>query len=368
MRITEIAIYSHNLPVANGPYVMSHGEFSDVDTTLVKITTDTGLVGWGETCPIGPVYQPHHATGARAALEAMAPGLIGEDPSEIKKLHRRMDSLLAGHRYAKAAIDIAAYDLTGKHFGVSVAQLLGGAAVDRVPSYYALSVGEPDVIAQTAAERVAQGYPRLQMKVGARPVELDIETVRKVYEKVGNRVKLAVDANRSLNSRDLLRLSRECQDVPVIIEQPTNTIEEIARVRPMLHHAVYMDEAADSLSTVMRVIGDGLVDGFGMKVTRLGGIQPMTAFRDVCEAVNLPHTVDDAWGGDIINAACVQVGATVNPKNLEAVWIAEPYLAEHYDELNPVKVIDGHIKVPTGPGLGVVPDEAKFAAPLAVIG
>lgn len=368
MRITEISVYSHNLPVSNGPYVMSHGKFSDVDTTLVKITTDTGLVGWGETCPIGPVYQAHHAEGARAAIMAMAPGLIGADPTEIKKLHRRMDALLGGHHYAKAAIDIAAYDVTGKHLGLRVADLIGGAVVDRVPSYYALSVGDPDAIAEQAAERVAQGYPRLQMKVGNRPVELDIETVRKVHEKVGNKAKLAVDANRSLNSRDLLRLSRECLDVPVIIEQPCNTIEEIARVRPMLHHAVFLDEAADSLATVMRAVGDGLVDGFGMKVTRIGGIQPMTTFRDLCEAVNLPHTVDDAWGGDIINAACVQVGATVSPKTLEAVWIAEPYLAEHYDDENPVKVVDGHISLPAGPGLGVVPDESKFGEAVAVIG
>lgn len=368
MRISEISIYSQNLPILNGPYRMSHGELSGADSTLVRIQTDSGLVGWGETCPIGPVYQPHHAEGARAALSALAPGLIGEDPTRIVNLHRRMDALLSGHRYAKAAIDIAAHDITGKHYGVRVADLLGGANTEQIPSYYALSVGSPDEVADQAAERAAEGYPRLQIKVGNRPVEIDIEVIRKVWERVGNTVRLAVDANRSLNSRDLLRLSRECLDVPIIIEQPCNTTEETARVRSMLHHAVYMDESTESLPAVMRIVGDNLADGFGMKITRIGGIRPMTVVRDICESMSLPHTVDDAWGGDIIAAACVQMGATVKPQLREGVWIAQPYLGSHYDPENGIKVVNGHIALPKGPGLGVVPEESLLNPPVASFG
>ncbi|MFP3463402.1 mandelate racemase/muconate lactonizing enzyme family protein [Arthrobacter globiformis] len=365
MRISEISVYSYNLPVANGPYRMSFGEIKDVDSTLVRITTDSGLVGWGETCPVGPVYQPHHAKGARAALMEMAPGLIGADPTNLLGLHRRMDSLLNGHGYAKAAIDIAAHDLTGKHYGVRVADLLGGVETERIPSYYALSVGEPDQVAAQAAERAAEGYPRLQLKVGNRPVEIDIEVIRKVWERVGNKVRLAVDANRSLTGRDALRLSLECPDIPFIIEQPCNTIEEIARVRPQLNHAVYLDEVTENLPTVLRVVGANLADGFGMKITRIGGIRPMTVVRDICETLSLPHTVDDAWGGDIIAAACAHVGATVRPHLNEGVWIAQPYIDGHFDPENGIKVVGGHIALPEGPGLGVTPDESVLGGPVA---
>ena len=297
MRITEIAIYQLDLPFLNGPYRMSCGEFKVVDSTLVRIKTDTGVVGWGETCPIGPVYQPHHAKGARAALMEMAPGLIGEDPTKIVKLHRRMNALLSGHQYAKGAIDIAAHDITARHFGVRVADLIGGAITERIPSYYALSAGATaDDAAEIAAEKVAQGWPRIQIKIGSRPVDVDIEVIRKVWERVGNKVRLAVDANRALNSRDLLRLSRECLDIPFIIEQPCNTIEDIARVRPMLQHAIYIDESTESLPVVMRIIGENLADGFGMKINRIGGIQPITVVRDICEALFLPHSVEDSWG------------------------------------------------------------------------
>ena len=313
MRIAEIHIYAYDLPVKNGPYTMAKAEVYSLDTTLVKIVADNGLVGWGETCPVGPTYAEAHAAGARAALAQMAPGLIGCECWPAT-LHRQMDAQLNGHNYAKAALDIALYDLLGKHLGVSVADLLGGAMADRVPSYYATGVGAPDDIARLAKEKLDEGYPRLQIKVGGRPVELDIETIRKVWEQIrGSGMRLAVDGNRGWTTRDALRVSRECPEIPFIMEQPCNTIEDLAKIRPQVSHGIYMDENSVDLNTVISAAGTGLVDGFGMKVTRIGGLQRMSTFRDICEVRNLPHTCDDSWGGDIIAAACVQMGATVRP-------------------------------------------------------
>lgn len=365
MKITEIHIYAHDLPVKDGPYRMASTEVWTLATTIVKMVTDSGHVGWGETCPVGPVYQPQHAAGARAALTELAPGLIGVDPTQILRLHHRMDSLLNGHGYAKAAFDIAAHDVTGKAWGVRVADLLGGAVTEMVPSYYASGVGEPDEIARIAADKMAEGYPRMQVKVGGRPVEVDIAVIRKVWEIIrGSGMRLAVDANRGLPTRDALRLSRECPDIPFIMEQPCNTIEEITAIRSQLHHAVYLDENATDLSTVMRAVGGGLCDGFGMKVTRIGGLRPMATFRDICEVRTLPHTCDDAWGGDIIAAACTHIGATVQPRLNEGVWLAAPYIEGNYDTQNGVRIEGGHIHLSQGPGLGVVPEDGIFGAPV----
>lgn len=365
MKISEIHIHSHDLPVKNGPYVMASGEVWSLKTTLVKLVADNGLVGWGETCPIGSTYAESHSGGAMAALVAMAPGLIGSEVWPVQ-LHRRMDGLLNGHNYARAAIDIAAHDLIGKKLGVSVSDLLGGALTDRVPSYYATGVGTPDDIARIAAEKVQEGYPRLQIKVGGRPVEADIETIRKVWEAIRDKgVRLAVDANRGWTTRDALRVSRECPDIPFIMEQPCNTIEDLRKIRPQVAHGIYMDENGISLNTVITAAGTGLVDGFGMKVTRIGGLHPMRAFRDICAARNLPHTCDDAWGGDIIAAACTHIGATVAPHLLEGVWLAAPYIEGNFDPDNGIRIEGGHIRLPTGPGLGVIPDESRLGAPIA---
>lgn len=363
MKITEIHIYAAPLPVLNGPYTMANAEVYALDSTLVKLVTDSGLIGWGETCPVGPTYQPHHALGARAALEQMANGLLGANPLQVTQLHRQMDSELNGHSYAKAAIDIAAHDVSGKHFGVRVCDLLGGAVTERVPSYYATGVGAPDDIARLAVEKKQQGFLRLQIKVGGRPVEQDIETVRKVWEVVGSNIKLAVDANRGWTTRDALQFTRECSDIPVVLEQPCNSIQEVAAIRSQCRHAIYLDESADSISTVMHAACYGLCDGFGMKVTRIGGLAPFKTFRELCEVRSLHHTCDDAWGGDIIAAACVHMGATIHQKLMEGVWIAAPYIENHYCE-NGISIQDGHIDLPQAPGLGVVPDESRLPDPL----
>ena len=363
MKITELHIYEVPLPVVNGPYTMANAKVYALDSTLVKLVTDTGLTGWGETCPVGPTYQPHHALGARAALQQMAPGLIGGNPLLITQLHRQMNNLLNGHSYAKAAIDIAAHDVAGKHYGVRVCDLLGGAVTERVPSYYATGVGAPDEIARIAAEKKKQGFVRLQVKVGGRPIEEDIATVRMVWEVTGPDIRLAVDANRGWTTRDALRFTRECSDIPVVLEQPCNTIEEVAAIRAQCRHAIYLDESADSINTVVQSVASGLCDGFGMKVTRIGGLAPFKTFREICEAKSLHHTCDDAWGGDIIAAACVHMGATVNSRLLEGVWIAAPYIENHYCE-NGIGIVQGHIDVPGAPGLGVMPDESTLPVPL----
>jgi len=368
MKITELHIYQKDLPVVGGPYTMARANVYALDTTIVKLITDTGLVGWGETCPIGPIYAEAHAEGARAALSAMGQGLIGQEIPHALAVHRAMNDLLNGHNYAKAALDIAVHDVLGKHCGLPVCDLLGGAVIERVPSYYATGVGAPDDIARLAKDKQAEGYPRLQIKVGGRDVAIDIETIRKVWEAVGPSMRLAVDGNRGWTTRDVLRVSRECLDIPFVMEQPCNTIEEIASIRAQVSHAIYLDENAVDLATVIRASGTGICDGFGMKVTRIGGLHPMSVFRDICAARSMPHTCDDSWGGDFIAAACTHIGATVEPHLCEGVWIAAPYIDGHYDTKNGLKIENGHIAVPSGPGLGVTPDEAVFGAPVASFG
>ena len=364
MKIQRITLFQHDLPVKGGPYRMANASVTHLDSTIVRVESDCGTVGWGETCPAGPTYAPSHSEGARAALTEMAPHLIGTDLDKLVLLNRNMDSLLNGHRYAKAAIDIAAYDAIGKKTGRSVADLLGGAITDRVPSYHATGLGEPDEIARIARDKADEGYPRLQIKISGRPVEIDIEVVRKVWEAVGNRVRLAVDGNRGMPTRDALLLSEACRDIPFVLEQPCDTLEEIAAIRAQLCHPVYLDEGATDLPTVIHAANGG-IDGFGMKVTRIGGLTPMTTFRDLCEARHLPHTVDDSWGGDIIAAACVQLGATVSPNNYEGTWLAQPYIEGHYDSTAGVAIEDGHIAVPSGPGLGITPEPAVFSRQVA---
>ncbi len=360
MRISEIHVYRKNLPVVDGPYTMSTMTLHAIDTTIVKLVTDSGLVGWGEVAPIGPLYQPQHALGARAAIAEMAPALIGESCLAPLLFCRRMDGLLNGHRYAKAALEIGVMDLLGKHLGVRVCDLIGGAERERLPGYYATGIGDPDEIARLARAKVDEGYPRIQVKAGGRDVAIDIAVVRKVHETIGGEAQLIVDPNRGMTGNQAIALSLACRDIPFALEQPCMTMDEMIAIRPQIAHPVLLDETVDSLSEVLRAIALNVCNGFGFKLTRMGGINAMATIRDICSARSLPHTCEDTWGGDIVFAAVLHVAATVEPRLLEAVWTSGSYIEESYDPENGIVVDQGHFDLPRDPGLGIRPDESRI--------
>lgn len=368
MKIKTIHIYQHALPIKGKPYTMARTTLTKLDTTIVEIVTNTGLVGFGETCPLGPAYQPQHARGARAAITEMAPHLLGQNPLHIRALNLIMDEVLAGHNYAKAAIDIALWDLAGKAYGARVCDLLGGALRERVPSYYAIGIETPKETARIAQEKQAEGYPRLQMKVGGRMIEEDIAAIRAVTAVLNSGTRLAIDANRGWTVRDTILVSQACRELPIIIEQPCDTYAENRSLRGRICHPLYLDERAEDLITITQAIHDQVADGFGLKTTRIGGLSAMRTIRDLCHAHNLPHTCDDAWGGDIIAAACLHMGATVTPHLSEGVWIAAPYIEKHYDPQNGIAIEEGWLRLPQAPGLGIQPEAGVWGQPVHSFG
>lgn len=368
MRIAEIHVFQKDLPIIGGPYTMSHSLLHAIDTTIVKMVSDTGIVGWGEVAPIGPVYQPQHGLGARAAIAEMAPGLIGADALSPLLFRRLMDGLLNSHNYAKSALDIAYLDGMGRHLGVPVATLLGGAAQERLPGYYAIGLLKPDEAAEIAAEKVAKGYPRIQLKAGGRDIAIDIENVRKVWERIGTSAQLIVDANRGLTASQALQLSLACADIPFTLEQPCNTMEEVMNIRAKIPHPIALDENTESVADVIRAIAMGVCDSFGFKISRFGGPSGTTTVRDICAARSMPHNVEDMWGGDIVFAGVIHLAATVEPRLMEGVWTSGDYIEEHYDPENGIRAEGGHFMLPKGPGLGISPDESRIGTLVASYG
>src|SRR5690606_37299147 len=108
MRIVRIAAYRVDLPLEEGSYAWSEGKaVTSFDSTILRIDTDAGITGWAEVCPLGPVYLPAYAAGARTGIAELAPQLIGQDPREIGRINRLMDYALKGHPYVKSPFDIA---------------------------------------------------------------------------------------------------------------------------------------------------------------------------------------------------------------------------------------------------------------------
>ncbi len=122
MKIARLFAHRVELPLHETTYKWSGGKSVTVfDSTIVGVETDTGLIGYGEVCPLGPFYLPAYAEGVRAGLRELGPHLLGEDPRQLVKLNRTMDAALKGHPYVKSGIDIACWDILGQASGLPVA-------------------------------------------------------------------------------------------------------------------------------------------------------------------------------------------------------------------------------------------------------
>ena len=364
MKIIQIDVFAKHLPMVSG-YNMSSSTVGDPDTTVVALRTDAKLTGWGEICPTGPLPQVEHAGSIRADLDLLGPALIGTDPLRIGLIHDVMAATMDGGQGARSAVDIACWDLLGKYHNERVCDLLGGARMDPVSTYHVVPIGSPDGSAQLAEQLQEQGHTKLQLKSGGRHIDEDIDAVHAVANVIRPGVDLFVDCNRGWTVGEAIQVSRACRDLKFDMEQPCATYAECATARTHLHHPLVLDESATDLATIARAISTGVADGFGMKLTRIGGISGMRAVRDLCEASNTPTSCDDSWGGDIIASACVHVGATLTPRLSRGAWISAPYQAGHYDEEYGPRIVSGMIAVPPGPGLGITIPEGLFGPPIA---
>ena len=237
MKISRISAYQVDLPIHEGSYKWSGGKSVAVfDSTVVKIETDQGVTGWGEVCPLGPVYLPSYARGARSGIAELAPDLIGLDPTQLGHLNWQMDKLLKGHPYVKSAIDVACWDILGQVAGQPVAHLLGGRFGDSVALYRAISQDAPEAMADNVAGYRAEGYRRFQLKVGGEADD-DIDRIRAVAGRLERGDVLVADANTGWLPHQAMRVVRAVKDVDVYIEQPCLSYEEWPLGAPPLRPA-----------------------------------------------------------------------------------------------------------------------------------
>ena len=180
MKITGIEVYQIDLPYAGGVYRLSGGRtYTTFDATIVRLVTDEGLEGWGESTPFGPNYIAAHARGVRAGIAEMAEAVTGLDPRHVDRVNEAMDHALAGHLHAKTAIDVACWDLFGKAVGMPVCGLLGGGTGARLPLIDSIHAGDPEDMRARVADTRARGYVGHSIKVGATPARSEERRVGK---------------------------------------------------------------------------------------------------------------------------------------------------------------------------------------------
>jgi cis-L-3-hydroxyproline dehydratase len=367
-RVTRIDLYSYELSYVGGEYVMSGGRvITKLASTVVRLSTEDGFVGYGETCPLGSNYLPAFAAGARAALTELAPGVLGLDAANPSLVAAAMNSLLLGHGYAKSAVDIACWDVLGKACDRPVCDLIGGRLGAAFPLYVAIPLGEPGEMRSHVERLRGEGIERFQLKLGGRPEE-DAARARAVAEVIGPRGVVSGDANGGWSLSDAITAARLMDGLPSFyLEQPCATFEECLRVRDHTSLPMILDETITDLQALLRAWEARALEGLNLKLSRVGGLTAARLIRDVAQELGLIVNVEDSWGGDLTTAAVSHLAASTEPASLKMVSFMNDWTNEHVAGYEP-RSVDGIGRAPAAPGLGIVVDEDALGAPFASFG
>ncbi|MFP6658515.1 MAG: cis-3-hydroxy-L-proline dehydratase [Pirellulales bacterium] len=366
MKIKRIAAYQVDLPLHEGSYKWSGGKSVTVfDSTIVQVETDTGFVGYGEVCPLGPFYLPAYAGGVRAGIQELAPHLMGEDPTQLARLNRTMDAALKGHPYVKSGIDIACWDILGQASSQPVCHLLGGRYGDEFVLYRAISQQSPDEMAKNVAGYRAEGYRRFQLKVGGDP-DTDIERIRAVADVLQSGDKLVADANTGWLMHEAARVVRRVADVDVYIEQPCPSYEECLSIRQRTDHPFVLDEVIDDMGVLLRAHADRAADVVNIKISKFGGLTKARQARDLCVSLGIAMTIEDSWGGDITTAAIAHLAHSTPTEFLFTATDFNSYVTVGTATGAPQRK-NGRLAASTEPGLGVAPRWEVLGKPVLEI-
>jgi L-alanine-DL-glutamate epimerase-like enolase superfamily enzyme len=366
MKISKISVWQVDLPLHEGDYKWSGGKSVETfDTTVVGVETDEGVTGYGEACPLGPVYLPSYAGGVRAGIRELGPSLLGENPLHLEKLNQHMDRAMKGHPYVKSPIDVACWDILGKVSGLPVSSLLGGAYGDDFVLYRAISQESPEDMAKKVGDYRAEGYRRFQLKVGGDP-DTDIERIRQTSAELKPGDKLVADANTGWLRHEAMRVVNAVRDIDVYIEQPCLRYEDCLSVRRNTNLPFVLDEVIDGVSEILRASNDLTMDVVNIKISKFGGLTRAKQARDLCISLGVAMTLEDTWGGDIVTAAISHLAHSTPTEYLFTATDFNSYVTQPLANGAPRR-IDGRMSSSKEAGLGIDPMMDVLGEPEFVI-
>ncbi len=349
------------------PYSLSGGRlhFERLDTTLVRIDTDEGIVGWGEGCPWGSTYLPAFALGVRAGIKELAPAVLGLDPRRTDVVYRAMDIALPGHPYVKSPIDMACWDIAAKAAHLPLCDLLGGRTEGRVRLHSSIPSGTPAEIMTEIDIARAEGYNFHSVKVGAN-VEADIERMRVIDAEMEPGEDLTFDVNRAWLPSEAITVLNATTNLRRVIEQPCKDLEQHLHVRRLVQQPLAIDESLRSLRDMLRIVETNACEVVGIKLGRVGGLTVAKRMRDICNEAGIRMNIEDTGGTALSATAAVHLAQATPEPLRRATWLCFDHLTRN-PIIGGVKCEDGSTVAPHEPGIGAQPDETSLGDPTFVI-
>ena len=345
---------------------------------LVRMTGNDDTVGWGEAPVLkdwggdwGRYFGETPGTTMHLIERYLGPAVKDIEAGNLAEIHRRMDAAIKGYPYAKAAVDMAAYDLAARGLGVPVWALLGGRARPTVLVTHSIGLMPIADAVTECAQVVKEGIRTIKIKVGIDPAR-DVEIVRSIREAVGPDVHLCVDANQGYASpREAIRTIRAMEPYGLTYaEQPVEGIDRMAEVVRGVETPVMADESAWTAHDVVEIAERRAADIVSIYTTKPGGLYRAMEVAAVARAAGLACNVNGSVETGVGNLANIHVAAAAPAVTLSCVVpVSTPAEAQrgqiagiyYRDDLiaAPFAFADGAVTVPEGPGMGIDVDLAK---------
>lgn len=350
MHITDIQFETVTFQFEK-PIKVAFGTLSDMDSLVVKVLTDEGLVGYGEAAPLPFVTGDDLETAALVGKQ-LREKLLGMEPRAIGAIHRTMDGLYNGNTAIKAGIDIACYDIMAKAAGVPLYKFLGGND-PHISTDITIGIDTPEEMASEAVRRVRQGFSILKIKLGE-DIGTDAARMTAIRNAVGPEVSLKIDANQGWTVKDTLRIAPILEDLSVdLIEQPTPAWDHdgLKDIRTHTNLLLAADESCHSPKDAFRLCNERAVDVVNIKLMKCGGIYNALKIAAICEAAGVACMIGCMAESNLANVAGMHVAAAVD--NIRDVDLDTVYLLKQDKVSGGFSHDGGHVTLWDEPGTGI---------------
>ncbi|KGK58366.1 L-alanine-DL-glutamate epimerase [Xanthomonas cannabis pv. phaseoli] len=326
-----------------------------IEDVVVLLQTDSGRIGYGSAPATAAITGETHGSIVAAIRQCIAPRLIGQDVADLNRLCGLVQHALERNTSAKAAVEIALYDLWAQAYGAPLYQLLGG-GTPRITTDLTISADAIDIMVAQAQQALARGYRALKIKVGKDSAS-DVERIKAIHAAVDGRATLRLDANQGWTPKQAVRSMRTLEDAGIaleLLEQPVKAadVDGLAFVTARIDTPVMADESVFSPSQVIDLIQRRAADIVNIKLMKTGGLSNAMRIADIAAVYDVPCMIGCMIESSVSVAAAVHL-AVAKAHSIILADLDAPALGQFDPTDGGVRFDHAQIHIDDSPGLGI---------------
>ncbi len=358
MKITKVRLGRISVPLRT-PFKTALRSVSSVEDVIVEIHTDCGAVGYGEAPPTGAITGDTTGAIIGAIQDHISKTIVGRDVDEFETLLQSVQKCIVGNSSAKAAVDMALWDLYGQLYNIPVYKLMGGAR-KQIVTDITISVNDPDTMVRDSLIALERGYDCLKMKVGINP-ELDVQRLSAVRNAVGKDVVIRIDANQAWTPQQAVKILNKMQEQGLdieLVEQPVKAhdFEGLKYVTERSYVPVLADESVFSPEDAMTIMKMGAANLINIKLMKCGGLYNALKIASAAEVFGVECMIGCMLEAKISVNAAVHLACAKNI--ITKVDLDGPVLCKEDPIMGGAVFNEKQITVSDAPGLGIQGIEA----------